>query len=382
MDATVKPRTQPVAAVADKLVELDSLRGLLALWVYMSHVLFMTGVKGGVLGFLSHGGPAVVVFMILSGFAITTSLLNSKASYGAYAVRRIARIYPIYIVGLLLGMATSHLYPELLQATGFADPTAVSRIAKRVAEEQAHFLPHALAHLTMIHGAIPDSVLYGSALSFNGAAWSLSLEAQFYVFAPLLVVVLANPSRHLLSLGAIVAVILIGGELRRFWPVVPSFLPLTLGYFIVGILTAVHFKALRRNPNLMLAIALLALIACLTASRSAALPLAVWVGVLVVSSVPWPPFELARKLLSVKPLVVTGEISYGFYIIHMPILKLWGTWLYSHGFAEDRYVFFGMLLFSLPVTLVLAWLSYRFFEGPINKWAKNRFGGVKLRPVS
>ena len=178
------------------------------------------------------------------------------------------------------------------------------------------------------------------------------------------------------------AVILVGVKLKPFWPVVPSFLPVALGYFVVGILTAIHFKTLRNNPNLMLAIALLALIACMTASRNSALPLAVWVAVLVVASVPWPPFARARKLLSVKPLVVIGEISYGFYIIHTPILKAWGYWLHSQGFTEDRYVYFGMLLITLPVTLALSWLSYRFFESPINKWAKDNFGGARLRPVS
>ena len=97
-----------MAREVKKLVELDSLRGLMAFWVFLSHVLFLGGYSGNHLkDILSQGGLAVYVFVILSGFAITSSLIHSRNNYGAFMARRFFRIYPAYLVGLALGLATS-----------------------------------------------------------------------------------------------------------------------------------------------------------------------------------------------------------------------------------------------------------------------------------
>jgi len=82
--------------VNKKLIELDSLRALMAFAVFVSHAQFLSATE---IWSFSLGGLAVTVFIMLSGFAITKSLIGSDASYRQYIARRFWRIYPVYLVG-------------------------------------------------------------------------------------------------------------------------------------------------------------------------------------------------------------------------------------------------------------------------------------------
>lgn len=360
-----------------KLIELDSLRGLMALWVYFTHVAFIIGLKpGGIAGLAVNGSMAVSVFMILSGFAIATSLLNRPSTYPHYLARRFFRIYPIYAVGIVLGIATSALYPALLSFSPGMDPDDLARIAARTAGESTHFWAHLAAHATLLHGAIPDAWLYGSALAFNGPAWSLSLEAQFYVAAPLMIALLARPASRPIMLALLALLAFFGRPLfGDAFPQVPSFLLLALPYFILGIMTAIHIGTLAARTDLTLAAGLaLVAVAFHAGENLVAIPIAIWVGVICVSIVPnWSVFRLARAVLRWRPLLTMGEISYGFYILHLPILIGWGWALQTRGVTPGEPLFLALLLLTAPVTLVLAYGSYRWFERPINDWARRRF---------
>lgn len=96
------------------IVELDSLRGVAALFVVFEH--FMRGWVQSTpphfvnylpyLPFLTHGGAAVMMFFVLSGFVLTLPMLAAKGqSYPIYAVRRVCRIYLPYVAALSLALA-------------------------------------------------------------------------------------------------------------------------------------------------------------------------------------------------------------------------------------------------------------------------------------
>ena len=85
--------------------ELDALRGLLALWVFVTHYLQELELQPATLPLKAalSGSIPVAVFMVLSGFAITRSLMADGHGYGGFMLKRLARLYPAYLIGLVLG---------------------------------------------------------------------------------------------------------------------------------------------------------------------------------------------------------------------------------------------------------------------------------------
>ena len=69
--------------------------------------------------------------------------------------------------------------------------------------------------------------------------------------------------------------------------------------------------------------------------------------------------------LSVAPMAYLGRISYGLYAFHMPMLNHWYREFYFNLLAPRAWGAFVM-------TVILAALSWHYFEGPINR-LKDRF---------
>jgi len=70
------------------------------------------------------------------------------------------------------------------------------------------------------------------------------------------------------------------------------------------------------------------------------------------------------SFLNTRPFVFLGEISFGFYLIHYPILKI------VHSMNVPQTLQF---LTSFVVITGLAWLSYTFFEKPANRFIRQKF---------
>jgi peptidoglycan/LPS O-acetylase OafA/YrhL len=121
----------PSLKANNRIESLDSLRGLAAFTVVISHCLiafplfyaahYHNAFSNQIAWLMSHtplhtmwaGHEAVVLFFILSGFVLALPFLNNRqSSYGVYAVRRICRIYLPYIVAIFASMAVfSALFP-------------------------------------------------------------------------------------------------------------------------------------------------------------------------------------------------------------------------------------------------------------------------------
>lgn len=214
----------------------------MALWVFISHVLYTSDIH---LPILSEGGLAVHVFMILSGFVIARLCMHNSEPYLFFLMRRLARLYPAYLIALGVGITVSSMASSLYTALPW-QVTDYERLTNRHALEQAHFMPLLLGHLSLLHGVFPEEILPGSSLAFVPAAWSLSLEWQFYLFAPLLIWLLM--SRRYVSvviIGTIINQLAMKHIAYHFTYIVPGFLPLGLAYFVVGIVSAFVFDSMR-----------------------------------------------------------------------------------------------------------------------------------------
>lgn len=153
--------------------EIDGLRFIAILSVVLFHLNWFIASKTGrgetcdpVTGFLSHGYIGVQLFFVLSGFVISLPFARGHLlgrpvpSLRQYLLRRLTRLEPPYLVNLLFRFA---LLPV---ATGAS---------------AAALLPHLLAS-----GAYLHNLVYGCESSVNFVAWSLEVELQFYLLAPLL----------------------------------------------------------------------------------------------------------------------------------------------------------------------------------------------------
>lgn len=355
------------------VAQFVSLRGLAALWVFISHALLISEQKVFI---LSSGGWAVDVFVMLSGFVIGLLVIQRAEPYPIYIFRRFARLYPLYILALILGLATSSYYATVV-GTAYFGVTANDNFFLREQLIDAHFWEHLLAHLTMLHGAIPDSLLQLSALAFSGPLWSISLEWQFYLVAPLFIWLLDYNARRRLPwlLATLIAVLILNWLCKQIWVAdVPAFLPLRLPLFALGILSA-HFwhKAHTVRPAWLLVAAAIVAVAILATRRwDYVIPLGIWLTV-YLAAILNGRFALARPvnaLLSSVPLTWLGERSYGLYVLHMPItLPIAHFIIMPRAQTLGQAGTFAALWLCLAVTIFIAAICHRVIEKPAIKWA-------------
>jgi peptidoglycan/LPS O-acetylase OafA/YrhL len=301
-----------------RLAELDIARAFFAWWVVGCHTLIINGVpwnggSGLVEKTLLAAAWAVNGFLILSGFVIAKLIVEKRESYGAYIARRFFRLYPVFIVCLVPAI---FLFP---------------------AHEPFWWFISALGtHLSLTHGIVPESLVGLGPVGgdcFSAAllppAWSISLEWQFYLVAPLLVSALWKARARTWLLVAFLFYLPICTKwhwlLQRQWPL-ESFLGLKLIYFFIGIC------AYRIWPN-------------------------GWVGL--------------RLPQWTAPLQWLGKVSYSTYLVHYPLLVLLalglGPILAGHSIRAKSWILFGC---GFPLIIGASALLYYSIEKTGIGWGR------------
>lgn len=172
-----------------RVPELDGLRGIAILLVFVGHLLEGVFPHDRPLfagsDFRLHGGfTGVQLFFVLSGFLITTVLVDERHRTGAtsfrgFYLRRIRRLVP----ALVLACACYALY-ALVALPADARPAAFASIAR------------ALTYTSNLQPLEPHG--WPDSLWLNHT-WSLAVEEQFYLTWPVLLVVLASRGRRVLA---------------------------------------------------------------------------------------------------------------------------------------------------------------------------------------
>jgi peptidoglycan/LPS O-acetylase OafA/YrhL len=329
---------------------LDGVRGLAIAAVVAFHAF----------GWPTGGYLGVDLFFVLSGFLITTLLLEERRERGsasllAFYKRRALRLLPALVVMLAAVLAVA-----LIRAAVTGDADALGRTLVICAA--------GLGYATNFLLASSDNTL--PAL---GHLWSLATEEQFYVLWPplLLVVLRARRGLSLGVLGAALAVVVyrqlelvrMGAPGHRL-----DFAPDTRGSSIlIGCVAALAVTApgalplqaarLRSWPLLVVGLLLV-----LDQGRR------VWEGPLVVFGIAaalvivraLEPSTLEHRLLTRRPLVALGRVSYSLYLWHVPVLVWLGV--IGHGLPGEGGP--ARQLAGVALSLLAAVLSYRFVEQP------------------
>lgn len=363
----------------------------MAWWVVCQHLLQISGMQiihdNPAVKLLTMGGLAVVVFIVISGFVITNLLITKREAFAPYLARRFFRIYPLYLIAILAALVLQGQYvanvalaPWMLEAEG-----------ARALSDPADMPWHIALHAVLMHGMVPNSWLSGASSSILAPAWSLSLEWQYYIVAPLLTACLVwkRWTLHIAAV-AVCAVFLVwvfSVSTGANWNY-PSFLPILIGFFLIGAVTRLWLHGIGWKrlalPGLLGAANVIPYAQVYTGGHLAvaAIPLTIWAitifgfaytgrnGLGIVVS------RLVRWALGSKAVVNLGTWSYSTYLLHVPLFVVALTLLKSSGVAVNSYSYFFAMLAACIVLVPLSWLAYRFIEKPAMKVGARWINGV------
>ncbi|MCX6501273.1 MAG: acyltransferase family protein [Microbacterium sp.] len=347
------------------LPHVQGLRAIAVLLVVLYH--FWPGrLPGGFVG--------VDVFFVISGFLITGHLLREITATGRvklaqFWARRARRLLPASLLVLLfcaLAVSTPYLFPVSGLAREIGEIIASTFYVENwyLAFTSADYLNHTGDPTTVQH------------------YWSLSLEEQFYVMWPLLML-----------LAAWIGVKLWRGRTRA------AIIALLGVVSVASLVFCIVFTALQPAPAYFVTFgrmwefglgAMIALVPALRVRNAWFSFLLGWAGVIALvytafrfdGNTPFPGYAALlpalgaaaviaaantgrwwqpTRVLAVRPARFVGDISYSLYLWHWPLIVIapsvpfWGLSIY-HRVA------------LLVICFVLAWLTKRFVEDPVRRW--------------
>lgn len=372
--------------------EIVGLRAWLALWVAIGHGLELSGFlrrTNPVLKFLLDGHAAVVVFMIVSGFVITNLILTKQEAYPQYITRRFFRLFPAYFVCCIFGFLLAGPWLTVVRdvpwqhAAGWADYSrSIFELNDQV---KNNFLPHFLLHLTMLHGLVPAEILNRSAMTFVPAAWSISLEWQFYLIAPLAIGSLGRTWRLFAVVAAAFLILFLykHGVLGTYQ--IAASIAGETPYFALGIASRLAFEPLSR---LKVSPVLIAALGVFIAYGLLSEPLQIVVWIIFFSFMLWHkqaafPGSLFRLLTTSRPLLVLGEASYSLYLVHR-LVQVALAWASLGLVTMTPWTMLAIQMIAIAVAIPLSLLLYTYVERPGirigSMLAKALPGGKAARP--
>ena len=358
---------------------LDFLRAFAVLFVLVDHwgpFPAENTLTGAIFRLVVPSGlTAVNFFFVLSGFLITSILFTARDNDEAsrwgiiknFIIRRMLRIFPIYYLTLIILFFVN--YPELR-------------------EHFSYYLWYGANVLIYSH----DKWNYLSHL------WSLSVEEQFYLFWPIVIVFVSKKYlKHTLIASILLGVVSTfyifkiahgfnsilmtscldafgmgallayarrdAARLMKFERVLRYIVPFALGVYIfwrvapfVGHIEHANFLA--RTVTSILAVA-------------------------VINAVIKNENPSIARILDNKALNYIGVISYGIYLYHYPIGVIYDLkvqpWLQANASMLDSFIF--MYIMKTGVTLIVSHLSYKYFEKPVVQLKKRFEYNVPAKPA-
>jgi peptidoglycan/LPS O-acetylase OafA/YrhL len=340
---------------------LDGLRAIAVGIVLSAH--------GGVPYFRS-GGVGVDLFFVLSGFLITTILSTEWSRSGAINFRN------FYARRFL------RLAPALFLTCAFTGAGMVWLEGRFPGTEIA---------LSLSYTANWALALYNYQLTWLNHCWSLAIEEQFYMIWPMVIVVLERSVRPARTKAAVLVGLAALLAIRRAlmvgtWPDerINFGLDTRMDTLMAGAALAYFFQSL---PDRRLPEGLSRLLGRVAAPLAFAGVIAVihtvtwyspwmgWIGyvlvagasVLIIADLVGGRHSLLAGVLAARPLVFIGKISYGLYLLHLPVYYMVEKLLPAAGLP----VRLGL---KVTVSVALASASFYFYERRFLR-LKSRFEG-------
>lgn len=328
--------------------EIDGLRSIAVLAVVLYHF-GVTGLQGGFVG--------VDIFFVISGFLIGGLLWREGQSSGAislkrFYMRRIKRLAPAYVAMALASLIVGYIVLLPFEFREFGK----SLIAATVYLSNVNFFREA----GYFDSASEDKVLLHT--------WSLSVEEQFYIILPILMVLLLNRTvglRALLWLSFFASLVACIWMTTRSQPAAFYLFPFRAWELLAGVLLAIESQRRSLPHHIGASFAGLALVFGSIALIPAGAQFPGWhaifpvLGTVLLIANGAQNNPINRALSHSWPVAI-GLISYSLYLWHWPVLTL--STYYRGGYSGGLETLLWLML-----CFVLAYLSWRFVERPFRR---------------
>jgi peptidoglycan/LPS O-acetylase OafA/YrhL len=310
------------------------------------------------LAFVPGGFVGVDVFFVISGYLICR-LINDEIKAGSFTVagfykRRVMRLFPALFAMLIATSILAYVYLLPIELKEYSDSliAAVTNVSNIFFALTTGYFDAPAETRPLLH------------------TWSLSVEEQFYIVCPLFMLAYHRFCPRRLN------VLIAGGALLSFVAAFlaygrnPSFAffltPFRACELLLGALLGIRFVPLAATPQLKNIIGgaglALVLFAIFAFSPETPLPLTMLVSsagtAMIIHSGENGP-SLTGRLLSWRPVVFIGLISYSLYLWHWPIMVFQRS---DHFLMEQAPLATKLAL--IAISIGVAYLSWRFIETP------------------
>lgn len=325
----------------------DFLRFVFALIVVCAHCVVLTE-KSQLTGWwtsIFDTYIAICGFFVISGFLVTKSFLSAK-SIGSYFEKRTRRLLPAYASVIILCIFLLSFLSDLSFGAYFSS-----------VETLKYFLAN-ITFLNFLHPTLPGVFTQHTIPAVDGALWTIKVEVGFYLLLPL-VILLINKCRSfqkgLFLLFTFYFASVLFRQLFIYWGELLNSrlimdlshqLPGFLSYFLSGALLFVLYEFFLKHKNFIVLMAIPVFLMERYFDWEVLRPLAL-ACIVIYAAFSFPFLNRFGKY---------GDISYGIYIFHFPIIQV----LITLGFYDQN----PLLAFVATVLMVciVGFLSWHLIE--------------------
>lgn len=345
--------------------DIDGLRAIAVLSVVMFHA-FPNLLTGGFIG--------VDVFFVISGYLISTiifeNLNNKKFNFLQFYARRIKRIFPAVILVLIISYVIGWfvLLPQDYEQLGKHIAAGAGFISNIASLTEAGYFDTSAEMKPLLH------------------LWSLGIEEQFYILWPLLLWLIWGRNNRTLSIIILLIVLSFYLNIKgvkenittTFYSPHTRFWEILCGGLIAWISTSKNNhinknKLIINNTFSIIGLVLLAY-GFLKINEKFSFP-GLWAVIPVVASAllihSGPNTWVNKKILSNNLAVWFGLISFPLYLWHWPLLTF-------ARIIEGGTPSYKIRIFIVILSILLAWITYKYLEQPIRFGKKNKITIVQL----
>lgn len=334
------PRTQ--TETGDRGNGFDFIRYVLAFVVAVAHFYGLTDTPRQ--GWWMTSGDAVSGFFVLSGFLVFRSF-QRQPDWRRYARRRLCRVVPPYLFIVLLCVVAGAFLTEW--------PTA----DYLTSEQTYRYLLANVFFLNFLEPSLPGVFSHNALTAVNGALWTMKVELLLYATVPLVAACLRRWRPAVVLTAIFLLSFLYAEGLDALYDATGNAVCLMLKrqfvsqlvYFYAGTAALLYFAPFQRNAKWLLPLALFVYIARHAWGCCAYLYPFALAALIVGTAFHVPCLRFASRV---------SNISYSIYLFHFPVIQT----VLSFGLHQCS--FWGALVLSLTLTVLLAACSWKFVEKP------------------